>query len=41
MTVIIGIACFAVGTLFGFFWACAFTLAKQADEEMEEDEYGA
>ena len=36
MTVIIGIACFALGAWFGFFIACALSLAKQADEEMED-----
>jgi len=36
MTVIIGIACFAFGAAFGFFLAAALSLAKQADEEMED-----
>jgi len=40
MTAIIGIVCFVGGALFGFFWASALSLAKQADKEMEDD-YGA
>jgi uncharacterized protein YneF (UPF0154 family) len=37
MTVIIGIVCFTAGALLGFFWASAFSLAKQVDEEMEDE----
>lgn len=42
MTCIIGIICFVVGTLFGVFWMCAFSLAKQTDNELEkENEHGS
>jgi len=32
---IIGASGFFAGTLFGVFWMCALFLAKQADEDME------
>jgi len=36
MTVIVGIVCFVLGALFGVYWMSALSLAKQADEEMED-----
>ena len=39
MTVIIGIVCFVLGAAFGLFLMCALSLAKQADEEMEQEDY--
>lgn len=35
--IIIGIACFTGGALFGVGWMCAFSLAKQADIEIEKE----
>jgi len=38
ITLIIGVACFCGGALFGVFWMAALSLAKQADENMEAQE---
>ena len=38
MTLIIGIACFVIGAWFGIAAMCIFTVAKQADEEIEKQE---
>jgi MFS superfamily sulfate permease-like transporter len=38
MTIFICVVCFALGVLFGVSWMCALSLAKQADNELEEKE---